>query len=102
MNLTVLASEIASRVPSMAKDSPLNNSFLIQRMIQDELASVRAEDFFLDSDLLHALAALAARLRKELIEDDPERFTNFYMLAKAAEEVAAMLDNDKVYEATPK
>lgn len=63
MNIPALAAEIATRVQAMAKDSPINNAELIERMIADEVA-----DYDLALAKIRLLEAendlLAAKLRK--------------------------------------
>ena len=43
MNTAAIASEIASRIPEMAKDSVINNANVIQGMLDEALATAKSE-----------------------------------------------------------
>lgn len=63
MNITALASDIASRAKEMAKDTAINNAEMIERMINDEIGDydvLLSRCRLLESEV----ELLAAKLRK--------------------------------------
>ncbi len=55
MNISLLAADIARRIPEMAKDSVVNNEALITRLLTDEeKRTKRADIAVIENSLKHA------------------------------------------------
>ena len=55
MNISLLAADIASRIPEMAKDSIVNNESLVRNLIQEEMNRSKRKDIaVIENALEHA------------------------------------------------